>query len=442
VSEINYDKTSVESIYEYAALLTGKSLSEVVELPENVANQHNRGDLGLLVEKYYFQHVPQSNSGPDFAEAGVELKTTGVRKKSDGQYVAKERLVLTMINYESIVNETWEESSFYYKCQLMLLMFYLYSQDVSVENRKFVLNPIICDLKKMDLSVIKDDWLVIQRKVKEGKAHELSEGDTFVLAACRKGSGGATEQLRSQPFSKIKAKSRAFSFKPGFITKLISGNFEEEGGIFDTKNVNMDTATKERFAAYIGKSIDQIATEVGFVKGGNRYKSYLRDLAVKILANGGSSIPELEKAEIELKTIRLNKNGRTRESMSFPGFKFDEIINQEWEDSKFFERIERKFLFIIFQEDEFGVERLLKISYWNMPYKDRLEAERVWLETKRRVAIDARNLPKKSESHVAHVRPKARDSQDRILTPQGDLSVKQCFWLNSSYISEVVTKLS
>jgi hypothetical protein len=76
-----------------------------------------------------------------------------------------------------------------------------------------------------------------------------------------------------------------------------------------------------------------------------------------------------------------------------------------------------------------------------MPYVDRLEAQRVWEETKARVAIDATNLPRQKDSYVAHVRPKGRDGEDKLPTPQGGMYLKQCFWLNSSYIAEAVKNL-
>ena len=91
--------------------------------------------------------------------------------------------------------------------------------------------------------------------------------------------------------------------------------------------------------------------------------------------------------------------------------------------------------------DKFENEYLYKVSYWNMPYADRVEAKRVWEETKRLAAIDAMNLPKSSDSRVAHVRPKARNGDDKELTPQGELAIKKCFWLNKGYIADVVDKL-
>jgi DNA mismatch repair protein MutH len=441
MSETKSDRSSVDSIVQFAKGLTGKSLSEVVNLPGEIENQKNRGNLGLLIENYYFEISPGSSQAPDFPEAGLELKTTGVLKSSDGTYKAKERLVLKMINYETIVGETWESSELLKKCRLMLILFYLYEKELAVADRRFVLEPLLYGIANEDLPIIRKDWEFIRDKVLNGKAHELSEGDTFYLGACRKGAGGIGEALRTQPHSAVNANSRAFSFKPKYVNKMIAGQVSESGEIGLTANLTFEEATRQKFQPFIGKSIHEISEELNYFKKGPNHKGFLREIAVRILTNGKSSVSELEKADIEMKTIRLKKNGLPRESMSFPGFKFLDILNENWEESNFCDKIERKFLLIVFRIDADEIERLDMVGYWNMPYLDRLEAQRVWEDTKRRVAIDARNLPKVSESPIAHVRPKARDSRDTLPTPQGGEHVKQSFWLNSGYIAEVLKSL-
>jgi DNA mismatch repair protein MutH len=436
-----YDKTSPESIYEHALKLTGKTLEEAVTLPENVVNEKNRGDLGSLVEKYFFKHQPPNTSDPDFPEAGLELKTTGLFKDSKGNYKAKERLVLTMINYQGIVKEDWDTSSFLKKSRLMLILFYLFNKSQPVHRRRFVLKPLLYRISTSDLNVIKNDWQLIRKKVLEGRAHELSEGDTFYLGACRKGSGGPNESLQVQPFSNEPAKTRAFSFKQGFVNKLLTGHLEGEVSLLENSNLSLEEATLNRFSKYLDLSIQEISTHLNYFKKNENHKGFHRDLANRILSNSNQSVVELEKAGIELKTVRVNRNGKPRESMSFPAFKFMKIINEEWEDSSFFEKLEKKFLFVIFQEDLDGVEKLTKAMYWNMPYLDRMEAKRVWEKTKFQCQIDAKNLPKISDSPVAHVRPKARDGNDKELTPQGEMHLKQCFWLNASYIAKVIESL-
>jgi DNA mismatch repair protein MutH len=438
MSQKNYDSTSVESIVAYAKKLTGRSLAEVAYIPADIANDRNRGDLGSLVETFYFEHRPASNKGPDFAEAGLELKTTGVVKNAKGELRAKERLVIGMINFDDIVIEDWEESTLLDKCRLMLILFYLYEKQRPVVDRRFVLDPLLFQASKRDMSVIRKDWEFIRDKVRAGKAHELSEGDTTYLGACRKGSGGAGEPLRSQPFADEGAKARAFSFKQGFMNYLISGADESGETLQIGETLTFEEAVAGRFKPYLGKSVEEIATEFGLVKIGSNQKGFHRQLSVKMLSDGGHSVPELQKAGVEMKTIRLKANGKPREAMSFPGFTFMEIIHEEWEQSRFFEKLEQKFLFIVFQPDSAGVERFSKALLWNMPYSDRLEAQRVWEETKSRVAIDATNLPKTSESAVAHVRPKGKDGDDKIPTPQGGMYLRQAFWLNLTYLNKVL----
>jgi DNA mismatch repair protein MutH len=441
MGETKYDKTSVDSIVDFARGLTGKTLAEAVDLPAGIENKRNRGNLGQLIENYYFEITPANSQEPDFPEAGLELKTTGVLKRSGGKYVAKERLVLKMINFSSIVGETWESSEFLKKCKLMLILFYLYEKDVAVFDRRFVLEPLLYRIPEDDLAQIKRDWEFIREKVRSGRAHELSEGDTYYLGACRKGSGGIDETLLIQPHSEVGAKSRAFSFKPTYVNRLIDSQKGEEGKLGVSNSMSFEKATRSRFQYFIGKTIDEISTEINYFKKGPNDKGFLRQVAVRILFAGKETVSELDKAGIEMKTIRLKEDGVPRESMSFPGFKFLEIVNETWEESNFFDKLEKKFLFIVFRTDSAGVERLEKVVYWNMPYQDRLEARRVWEETKRRVKIDATNLPKQSESHVAHVRPKGRNGQDTLPTPQGGQHLKQCFWLNNSYIEEILSGL-
>lgn len=388
-----------------------------------------------MVETYFFGLQP-TTAHLDFPEAGLELKTTGLLKRADGKLQAKERLVITMINYLDIVDEEWSTSVFFNKCKLMLILFYLYQNDTSSIHQRFILNPFLYKIERHDLATIRRDWEFIKGKVCAGKAHELSEGDTFYLGACRKGPGGLGEKLRQQPSSELGAKARAFSFKPTYVNSLI--NFHLRGSVvLDVSRKSFEDATADRFRPLIGKTVKDLSHEFSYFKTSPNQKGYLRNLSVRILANGGQSVPELEKAGIEMKTIRLTKTGRPRESMSFPGFSFMGILSENWDESSFFQKLESKFLFIVFKEDKSGEERLEKVFYWNMPYKDRLEAKRVWEDTQRRVAKDAFDLPKISESPVAHVRPKAKNGQDTIPTPQGHQRVKQCFWLNSGYIKQI-----
>jgi DNA mismatch repair protein MutH len=438
MTQLAYDKTSPDSLLEFAHGLSGKTLAEAVDMTLANENIRNKGDLGAMIERYYFKYEPNSFHGPDFAEAGVELKTTGVVPKSQGGYKAKERLVLSMINYMTLVQEHWDSSSLMEKSRLMLILFYLYEKGLAVIDRRFVLNPLLFEFPLEDLEIIRRDWETIKQKIEDGKAHELSEGDTYYLGACRKGSGGINEKLRNQPFSEVKAKSRAFSLKPSYVNRIIDGHTTEANVLEVTADIGIEEATRNKFKPYIGKTIEEISNMLDFHKRDKNDKGFYRSLTMRILGGTKRTVPELDKAGIELKTIRVNEDWMPAEAMSFPTFKYMEIIEEDWEESSFFNKIEQKFLFVIFREDENNDLRLEKVNYWNMPYLDREEAQRVWEDTRRRVAIDASDLPRSTESRVAHVRPKAKNAQDTLPTPQGTDLVKKCFWLNRSYIGDVI----
>lgn len=88
-----------------------------------------------------------------------------------------------------------------------------------------------------------------------------------------------------------------------------------------------------------------------------------------------------------------------------------------------------------------------------MPYKDILEAEKVWEETKAIVSEGTivrelrgttrfTNFPNKSFNSVAHVRPHAQNAADTYPLPvkdqltQTEAYTKHSFWLNNTYIRD------
>jgi len=445
MTQYPYDVTSPESIRDFAKQLMGKSLEEAVG-KSNLDHEANKGNLGTLVERYYYRYAPDNHShGPDFAEAGVELKTTGVaprlrkKRKDSPAFKAKERLVLMMINYAGLANETWTASNLLRKCRLMLVLFNLYQKDVPATQRKFVMSPILWEFPQADLEIIRQDWEIIRQKVRDGKAHELSEGDTFYLGASRKGAGGLKEKLMIQPFSDTGAKSRAFSLKPSYVNTIIDKAWVE-GELIKTgieAQKGLEELTLDRFRGLEGLSDSEIAERYGYSSPDKKPKpkNYYAGLSLRILGSNKRRLPEFEKAGVTLRTMRLRKNGTPKEAISFSSFDFAEIANQEWEESSFYEDINKKFFFVIFQYDKEGVLRFKKCMFWNMPYADRLEAEEVWRGMVEAVRSgDMNKLPKISDDNVAHVRPKGAKKTDTLLLPNGGSHTKQCFWLNAKYV--------
>ena len=139
IETLPYDKTNPISIYEYALPLIDHTLREIVgDEAVQGYNMSGKGTLGQMVEELYYHYKANSDPTPDFEEAGVELKTTGLKKLKDLSLQIKERLVVDMIDYNEVVNQPFEMSLFYCKCRLMLLLFYLYDGKLEQYDRYFL----------------------------------------------------------------------------------------------------------------------------------------------------------------------------------------------------------------------------------------------------------------------------------------------------------------
>src|SRR5699024_9901596 len=155
-----------------------------------------------------------NSTEPDFPEAGVELKVTPYEETKTGLIRAGERLVLGMIPNNEPVPDTFEESSAYKMLETMLLILYL--RDRELERVEYPIHysqlvSINSEVLKKDLEIIMSDYKIIRDKIKQGRAHELSEADTMYLGAATKGAT-AKKSLQSQYYNPdVKAKRRAFS---------------------------------------------------------------------------------------------------------------------------------------------------------------------------------------------------------------------------------------
>lgn len=169
-----------------------------------------------------------------------------------------------------------------------------------------------------------------------------------------------------------------------------------------------------------------------------------------ILASDGTiTLEDIKAAHITPKTIRIRNNGKVKESMSFPTFRFTDIAVEEWEDSVIYKALSgRQYMFAIFEENREGNYVFTGVKFWSISENDLLEVKKVWENTQRvvregvKLSFDGKvtknNFPKASENPVSHIRPHAQDSNDTYPLPDGRKMPKQCFWLNNGYIEKVI----
>lgn len=452
-----YDETSPESIEQYARKLMGKTFNNVIEEDKSknieihekeYENKKHKGGLGELIEERFFHYKCNNDSKPDFDKAGVELKVTPYKKNKNGTLSAKERLIITMIDYCAVISEDFENSHVWAKARLILLVYYLYEKEIANRLDYRIDYATLFSPPEEDIQIIKKDYETIVEKIREGRAHELSEGDTLYLGAAPK--AATSKDRRKQPNSEELAKPRAFAFKNSYMTYVLNNyivpnkvTYEPiiKGKVVDS----FEDYVTNKIKAYCNYSVEELVEEFN-VQYKSRPKNLEALLAYRILGIKGNQAAEFEKANVVVKAIRIEKNNKIKQHMSFPTFQFKEIINETWEDSKFGNYLsETRFLFVVYKFDENGVLRLKGCQFWNIPYKDlNEEVHKVWEKTKQ-VLIEGlkvtvkngknyNNLPGSSENPVSHVRPHGRDSKDVYELPDGRMYPKQCFWLNNTYI--------
>lgn len=183
-SSLPYNIKDAVSIFEYSKGLLGKTLRDFAW--EDYEPKKGKGSIGQMVENIFFLLETNNYADADFSEAKMELKCTPLKKSKKNDYLIKERLVCNMINYCEVIKDDFEHSHFYIKCQMMLLLFYLHQKNCDNLDLEFVFS-VLWKLPKKDLMIIRHDYEVILDKIKQGKAHELSEGDTMYLGTRRKG---------------------------------------------------------------------------------------------------------------------------------------------------------------------------------------------------------------------------------------------------------------
>ena len=411
-----------------------------------------KGAIGTVIEESWFGYTPNAEAAPDFAEAGVELKVTPYLRGKNG-IRAKERLVCNIINYMEEHDKTFWTSAFWKKCSTMLLMSYEHHTDKPKGDLQ-IDEAVLFSFPEEDLPILEQDWETIMEKVRTGRAHELSEGDTLYLAACTKGTNASS--VRQQPFSQIPAKQRAYSLKASYMTQILNkyifGTAESPRIVRSADALRTKTFEGyiiDKVRPYYGMTQEELKARFGIESSAKKLNEMLLSRMLDVKGRIART-EEFQKAGIVPKTVRVRRDGTIRESMSFPTFDFIALSREEsWESSELYNCLApTRFMFVVFREREDGAYVFHRVLFWNIPNEDLEEVRRVWERTVQTVRQGVRlvqtprgvsnDLPKQSDSPVAHVRPHGRDAADTLPLPDGRRMTKQCFWLNNTYIARQI----
>ena len=189
----NYDNTNLEEVIQYSERILNRKFSDILkeygeaeyktyeDYQNQEANEYekkeikpsSKGQYGNYIERYFFGYHPNSNAAADFEEIGVELKVTPFKVNKNGTISAKERLVLTIINYFEENLDDFYQSHLWKKCSKMLLLFYNGLIPEQTLYDYMIEKVFLFEWFEEDMNVILDDYARITQKIKDGRAHEL-----------------------------------------------------------------------------------------------------------------------------------------------------------------------------------------------------------------------------------------------------------------------------
>lgn len=480
--DIMYDRRNPKSIESYASKLVGKTFYDVIEYAEKnemalidrvkfYGNAARKGGLGNLLEELYFGYKANSDQEADFSEAGVELKVTPYEYTKKGKLRAGERLVITMIGYDHPFETDFYRSHLWDKIRMTLLVYYWRNRELK-DNLLYKIGYVkLFEPPAADLEIIKQDYEVIKEKVMSGRADELSESDTMYLGACTKGATAVKSTVPQYYNKDVPARKRAFCFKNSYMTYVLNHYIAESETVIESivrdeqlsEYLTFEMCIEKRIADFLGMSDRDLCEKFGRTYNNNKVQWV--DLAYRMLGIRSNRAEEFEKANVVVKSIRIEENGKIKENMSFPPFLFKDIVNESFEESEIFRYFdETRFFFVIWKRDG-EVYRVYGSQLWNMPSNDlkyivRDGWENICEVIKNGVVFTKKingnnitvtnNLPKKADNPIIHIRPHAQKSayklndgtvignveRDANELPNGEYMTTQSFWINNSYISK------
>lgn len=485
----DYDDNNIESVVDYSKILLNKKFEQIIEeyqktpyktyedfqtktvsnVPDKKISMKSKGQYGNYIEKYFYGYHPNNDSAADFDKISVELKVTPFKVNKNGSISAKERLVLTILNYMEENLDDFYSTHLWKKCSKILLLFYNGLIPDKTMADYIIEKVFLFEWFEEDMEVILEDYKRITEKIKQGKAHELSESDGNYLSTCTKGAGKGKD-FRSQPFSDEPAKQRAWELKSSYMTYLINNkifNQKEQESVVATAKGKKKTFTEiisEKILGYKGMTEVELYEKFDInpkAKGKNS------TLVRKILGLTGDieKTQEFQKANMNLRVIRVNKDGLPKEDSPFKTYNFKELVaNGVWEESQpYLEICDKRFLFVVFREVSPKVFVLDRVKFWGFPDRQIDEVKRVWQET-RQILFDgvqliqngnkvSTNFPQSKVNKVVFTKIHATNTlyeiepgyfvgkgkeSDTDVLPDGRRITKHSFWMPKKFLKEVL----
>lgn len=475
IGNLSFEDQAFTSILEHARRLEGKTLREIAELQHRPKLLHGRGKgvAGQMLHAWFGVDEHDSRPEPDLLDVtmpdgrvvGVEIKVVSLKTTRRGIQV-KERCKVTNIEYTSLLGERWLKSRAHHKLLVTLFIYYHYA-GIKVWPDSTVDRVVHWELETSPARyTIESDWERTWIFVRDGRAHEISEGHGAVLGAST--AGGRKSKWVEQPVnSTVKAKRRAFSLKPPFLQTAYGLDKDpsayQQLPASEVRDADADVRDLilRKLGQYVGWRLADIADALGIPEiaatGAQRPKHAASLLIKRVLGvvSDTKKVLELEALGIKPKTIPARDTDlRPFEAMSFPSMKLLEFAEETWEDSELRAHLENVLMIPLFRrerEDDYRESLLGKPFFWTPTGREEDAIAREWRLFNKEVRqgraaytrVNGRrvsSLTAASATTYIHLRPKGKDGSEDDIDPHGKPAQKLCFWLNQSFVQRLMIR--
>ena len=194
------------------------------------------------------------------------------------------------------------------------------------------------------------------------------------------------------------------------------------------------------FDRFIGRFCSDIIIELSLEMNAAS-KSFLRTFVDKLVE---SPLVDFDTSNHIVKTVRMVRPLRVKESMSLRVVDYCSMIGQKWDNSDFRKELSKKYLFFVFEGVSSIDSTLFRgVIEYSFSEEDLREAERVWSDTISKMRDgNYDTFITEKESGTFFFKIHASTASDVVTIPGGGKSVKRSFWIAKKFIdNRILTML-
>ena len=429
------------------------------------------GIAGDVIEQSVLGYPADNRQEPDLNidDVETELKTTGLKYKNNGEFVAKEPMSITAVSPDKIVSETFYESNFWHKIAHILFVYYLYDSPTTVKASNYANFPIkgyqFHEFDDEDKEILKNDWTLVRDFIKELQENYEDYENEYPRISYE-----LRPKLMYIDTAPKWPNPPRFRLKRTVVSSIVQEHFGEKfeqlPGKYTTYT-SIDKKCNELTKQYSQKTVEELK-ELFKINGKRINKAIGEKIIIKMFGGHANQMQKIElfkKAGIIGKTITLTKAGLRTEDMKLFKIDFNEIQNEEinFYESQFYEYFTNNHLCIIFEEpsteaplkeniflgfkwvrfDEKFIEKQVKPVWEDIKYKiinNKLKEEPILTKdglprtNKSGNVMTSINFPKSSEGNI-FVRGSGKDSNSKPLTINEISMYMQYIWIKGKYMA-------